>query len=96
MPAKAENALQPELLNGARLVSLPGEEATVRGFSGVSLLLIDETARVADPLYFAVRPMLAVSQGRRVALSTPFGKRGWFSEEWHGNGAGERIKITAE
>jgi Terminase large subunit, T4likevirus-type, N-terminal len=96
VPAKAENALQLELVDRARIVSLPGEEATVRGFSGVSLLLIDEAARVADPWYFAVRPMLAVSRGRLVALSTPFGKRGWFSEEWHGNGAGERIHITAE
>jgi len=52
-------------------VSLPGDEGTVRGFSGVSLLVIDEAARVADPLYFAVRPMLAVSQGRLVALDTP-------------------------
>jgi hypothetical protein len=26
--------------------------------------------------------MLATSRGRLVALSTPFGRRGWFYEEW--------------
>jgi hypothetical protein len=92
----AESALRLELANGSRIVSLPGDEATVRGFSGVALLLIDEAARVADALYYAVRPMLAVSQGRLVALSTPFGKCGWFHDEWYGSGEWERVKVTAE
>src|SRR5438046_1640748 len=34
--------------NGSRIVGLPGKEATIRGFSAVSLLLIDEAARVSD------------------------------------------------
>jgi hypothetical protein len=91
----AESALRLELANGSRVVSLPGDEATVRGFSGVALLVIDEAARVSDALYCSVRPMLAVSQGRMVALSTPFGKRGWFHDEWHGVGEWKRVKITA-
>src|ERR1041384_2381589 len=40
--------------------------------------------------------MLAVSRGRLVALSTPFGKRGWYHDEWHGEGEWQRVKITAE
>jgi hypothetical protein len=92
----AESALRLELANGSRILSLPGTEETVRGFSGVSLLIIDEAARVADALYYAVRPMLAVSQGRLVALSTPFGKRGWFHKEWHGEGDWERVRIVAD
>jgi hypothetical protein len=40
--------------------------------------------------------MLAVSRGRLVALSTPYGKRGWFHDEWHGEGDWERVRITAE
>jgi hypothetical protein len=79
-----ESQLQMELANGARVISLPGDEETVRGYSGVDLLVIDEAARVADELYYAVRPMLAVSGGRLIALSTPFGRRGWFCREWHG------------
>ena len=50
-----------------------------------------------DALYYAVRPMLAVSAGRMVALSTPFGKRGWFYEAWaNGGPAWERIHLPAE
>src|SRR5436190_16065356 len=45
--------------NGSRIVALPGKEQTIRGFSSVSLIIIDEAARVPDDLYRAVRPMLA-------------------------------------
>ena len=31
-----------------------------------------------DALFYSVRPMLAVSKGRLICLSTPFGKRGFF------------------
>jgi hypothetical protein len=96
VPAVRETALQLELANGSRVVSLPGTEGTVRGFSKVSLLIIDEAARVSDPLYYAVRPMLAVSRGRLVALSTPFGQRGWFHAEWTGGGSWERVRVTAD
>src|SRR5262249_5097813 len=92
----ARSALRLELANGSRVVSLPGDEATIRGFSGVALLVIDEAARVSDGLYLAVRPMLAVSRGRLVALSTPFGKRGWFHDEWHGNNNWNRVRATAD
>jgi hypothetical protein len=37
----------------------------VPGFSAVWLPLVDEASRVSDELYLAVRPMLAVSGGRR-------------------------------
>jgi hypothetical protein len=91
-----ESALRLELANGSRIVSLPGSEGTVRGYSGVSLLVIDEASRVPDALYYSVRPMLAVSRGRLVALSTPVGRQGWFFREWSGIAAWERVKITAE
>jgi hypothetical protein len=93
-----ESALTLELANGSRIVSLPGSsDATIRGYSGVRLLVIDEAARVRDDLYSAVRPMLAVSRGRIVALSTPFGKRGWFHHEWTAGGdSWHRVKVTAD
>jgi hypothetical protein len=96
-PVKAvqESALSMTLANGSRLISLPGREETIRGYSGVKLLVLDEAARVPDPLYRAVRPMLAVSQGRLIAMSTPFGKRGWFHEEWTGRAPWWRVRITA-
>jgi hypothetical protein len=90
-----ESVLQVEFANRSRILSLPGSEATVRGFSEVAMLIIDEAARVQDALYYAVRPMLAVSRGTLVALSTPFGKRGWFHDEWFGDGDWNRVRITA-
>ena len=80
VPTIAESTLRLELANGSRVVSLPGHEGTVRGYSGVDLLIIDEAARVPGDLYMAVRPMLAVSGGQLVTLSTPFGSRGWWYE----------------
>jgi hypothetical protein len=97
VPPQAESALRLELENGSRIISLPGKEGSIRGYSGVRLLLIDEAARVPDDLYVSVRPMLAVSQGRLVAMSTPFGNRGWWYEAWeHGGTDWERVKVTAE
>jgi hypothetical protein len=87
LPAVQESALQMTLANGSRIISLPGDEETVRGFSGAGLLVLDEAARIPDALYYSVRPMLAVSGGCLVALSTPFGKRGWYHTEWFGPAA---------
>lgn len=95
-PVRRESALQMELGNGSRIIALPGKEATIRGYSGVDLLVIDEAARVDDALYYSVRPMLAISHGRLVALSTPFGKRGFFHSEWtEGADNWHRVRITA-
>jgi hypothetical protein len=55
-----DNEISLRFPNGSRIVGLPGMEDTVRGFSAVSLMLIDEASRVSDDLYQAVRPMLAV------------------------------------
>jgi hypothetical protein len=95
IPTASYTKLGMELSNGSRIEALPGTEKTVRGFSGVSLLIVDEAARVGDELYFATRPMLAVSGGRLLMLSTPFGKRGVFYEEWSGGIAWERYTVTA-
>ncbi len=93
---EAETKLTLELKNGSRIVSLPGKEGTIRGFSGVGLLIVDEASRVPDALYYAIRPMLAVSGGRILALSTPFGKRGWWFNEWtEGGDYWHRIEVPA-
>ena len=69
----------------------------MRGFSAVSLLLVDEAARVSDDLYMAIRPMLAVSEGTLWLMSTPFGKRGFFYEAWaHGGAEWERVRVPAD
>jgi phage terminase large subunit-like protein len=91
----AERKLSLELENGSRIVTLPGSEKTIRGFSGASLLIVDEASRVADELYFAVRPMLAVSGGALMMLTTPYGKRGIFYEEWTSGHGWERYEVPA-
>lgn len=95
-PVAEESALRIELANGSRIVCLPGKEATIRGYSGVRLLVVDEASRVPDDLYQAVRPMLAVSGGRLVLLSTPFGSRGFFHHEWtEGGPTWQRVQVKA-
>jgi hypothetical protein len=91
-----ESALTCALANGSRIVSLPGEQGTVRGYSGVRLLVIDEAARVSDALYRSVRPMLAVSGGSLIALSSAYAKQGWFFEEWTGSAPWNRVKVPAD
>jgi hypothetical protein len=94
--AVQESALRIEFQNQSRIVALPGEsDATIRGYSDARLLVIDEAARVPDSLYTATRPMLAVSGGRLVCLSTPYGRRGWFFEEWTAGGDWQRTRIEA-
>ena len=85
-----------ELTNGSRIEALPGSEKTIRGFSAVDLLVLDEAARVADDLYHALRPMLAVSGGALIMLSTPAGERGAFWESWEYGDGWERYRVSAE
>ncbi|HEV2460369.1 MAG TPA: hypothetical protein VGS80_18595 [Ktedonobacterales bacterium] len=97
---ESESALQLELENGSRLVALPGKEGSIRSYSGAALIAIDEASRLADETYMAVRPMLAVSRGRLIALSTPYGTRGWWYQAWRQSGSGdepwERYEVPAE
>lgn len=91
-----DNEISLLLPNRARIVGIPGMEATVRGFSSVSLLLIDEASRVSDELYRALRPMLAIGGGGLWLLSTPYGKRGFFYNEWtNGGDAWTRFTVPA-
>ena len=78
-----ETETQLEFENGSRIVCLPGKEETIRSFQGVNLLVLDEAARIPDDLFASVSPMTGTSQGRTIALSTPFGQRGWWFKEWH-------------
>jgi terminase large subunit-like protein len=91
-----DNEMSLLLPNRSRIVGLPSNEVTVRGFSAVSLMIIDEAARVSDEMYHALRPMLAASRGRLWLMSTPHGKRGFFYEAWKLGGRGcLRITVPA-
>jgi predicted phage terminase large subunit-like protein len=89
-----DNKLSLTVANGSRIVSLPSNEKTIRGYSAVDLIIEDEAAAVPDEIYAAVRPMLAVSNGEYNMLSTPRGKRGHFYDAY-GGGEWESVTITA-
>jgi hypothetical protein len=82
LPKDGVNRMSLLLPNGSRIVALPGVEGTMRGFSAVDLLIIDEAAQVREGQYNAAGPMLAVKNGALWLLSTPFGARGFFWKEW--------------
>jgi hypothetical protein len=90
---EGDNDVSLLLPNQSRIVGLPGNEATTRGFSSVSLLLVDEASRVSDEMYRAMRPVLAVGGGDIWLMSTPFGKRGFFYETWV-NGGPEWVRVS--
>ncbi|MGI8520275.1 MAG: hypothetical protein ACR2MC_06685 [Actinomycetota bacterium] len=96
VPVKSQTALTTTLENGSRIVALPGSENTIRGYSAVNLLILDEAARIDNEIVSAVRPMLSVSGGSLLALSTPAGSRGFFYEAWISREPYERFKVTAE
>src|SRR6202007_2145404 len=74
-------------------VSRPASEKPTRGSSAATLVVMDEASRVPDELLASVRPMLATTNGRFIALSTPAGKRGWFHESWINGDGWERISV---
>jgi hypothetical protein len=96
MPLEQESMSRLELPNGSRVVSLPATPESIRGYSAPKLIIVDEAAFVEDGLYQAVRPMLAVSNGRLIGMSSAHGKRGWFYQAWTDGGPHwERIMVTA-
>ena len=58
-----ESAMRVEFSNGSRVIALPGSESSVRGYAA-SLVIIDEAARVPDPMIMAITPSLATTNGR--------------------------------
>jgi len=89
----SDTKLSVRFANGSRVIALPGSEKTIRGISAVTLLVLDEASRIPDELYGAVRPMLAVSKGRLVLMSTPFGEQGFFYETWAKSPGWEKIEV---
>lgn len=89
-------ATEVRLKNGSRIVSLPGDGDSIRGYSAPILIVEDEAAFVTDALYEAFLPMLATSNGRLILMSTPNGKRGHFHDIWSSLRANwQRESVTA-
>jgi Terminase large subunit, T4likevirus-type, N-terminal len=92
---RTDNQTSCELMNGSRIISLPGDAAGIRGYSP-DLVIFDEASFVPDDVYNAVRPMLSVTRGQLFLISTPNGRQGFFFEEWSSGGpAWYREQISA-
>ncbi len=95
-PANDPTAIMLSLANGSRIITLPGDPETLRSFSSVNLAIIDEAARVKENMLPAILPMLGVSRGRLILLSTPAGRTGFFFSLWQTPGSRwEKIRAKA-
>jgi hypothetical protein len=67
------------LKNGSIIYCLPTGLSGygIRGYT-IDLLIADEAAFIPEEVWTAVTPMLAVTKGDIILLSTPFGKGGYF------------------
>ena len=74
------------LPNESVLIGLPCREDTARGLASVSLLVVDEAAKVPDAMYEAVRPMGVVVNGDVWLMSTPWLATGFFYDAWENGG----------
>lgn len=96
-PLAVDSQTVLETADGARILSYPGSEETVRGLSAVTLALIDEATLVPEELRNAVSPMLSTTGGPMWCMGTARGCSGWFYDEWDDpstTGAVVKSKVT--
>ena len=90
------NRISRKLPNGSRIVGLTSNPDKLRGYSAVSMMLVDEAGLVQDKLYEAMLPVLATTNGDLWLMSTPNGRAGFFWKEWSEGGKDwTRIQVTA-
>jgi hypothetical protein len=76
-----ESRLHLELGNGSRLISLPGSDATVVGYSP-TMILLDEAAETSSDLIEALMPSVGATGGSIIALTSAKAASGWFYRLW--------------
>ncbi len=87
-----------KLANGSRMVALPNQPRTIRGFSP-ELLVVDEAAYLPEEIWDAVFPMLNAAEGGGWLwlMSTPAQPTGFFHQIWTSKMTEwTRVKVTAE
>jgi len=77
-----ENAGSFTIESGTTWLGLPGSQDgnSIRGYSGVGAVVVDECARVSRETLASVTPMLSTSRGLLICLSTPIDRTDYFGE----------------
>jgi hypothetical protein len=70
------------LENDSRIIALPNNHETIRGYSDCALLVLDEASRIPHSIIIATQPMILASRGDIIMLSTPAGQGNYFHECW--------------
>lgn len=87
-----------ELANGNLVEVMAGHYRTIRGYTLLAAIIeeaaffgLDEESKVRSDteLVRAIRPGLATTGGKLVAISSPYAKRGWTYSTWERNWANE-------
>jgi len=96
-----------DLTNGVSIKILVGDYRTVRNFTQISVVVdeccffgVTEESKVRSDteLIRAVKPALATVNGRLIAISSPYARKGWAYKTWKtnfGNGKGRTLVVQA-
>lgn len=96
LPITLDSSLRVQFANGSRILALPGTESSIRGYTS-GLSVVDEAARCEESLISAISPMLATTGGQMFAISTPFGRQGWFYDAWGDRNSGwQKIRVRSD
>ena len=97
VPGGSYSQSRIDLPNGARILALPHQPETIRGFAP-QLVVIDEAAYVDDGMWDAIFPMLNTAPGGGYLwlMSTPSQPTGFFHRLWASDSlTWTRVKVTA-
>ena len=77
------NKSQMQLKNGSVIAATPNNPDRIRGYTANDIYL-DEAAHFLndEPVMRAIKPMIIATQGTITIISTPFGKRGLFWDQY--------------
>lgn len=90
-----DSTTQISFSNGSRVVSLPGSQKSVRGWTA-DFLVIDEAAFLEPETFLAARATAATG-GRVIVQSTPAGPFGHFYELWESEDPNwAKYRVTSE
>ncbi|MBB03630.1 MAG: hypothetical protein CMJ47_13370 [Planctomyces sp.] len=92
-----------ELRSGTRIEILAGDWRTIRGFTLLAAIIdeacffgVESESKVKSDteLIRAIKPALATVNGKLIAISSPYARKGWCYETWrrdHGNDTGDTL-----